>query len=75
MRCAPRSPRRSSASAASRSSPICDQLDFLAGAYAFVSIVYVPPVAATLACLPVVLARSIAATAVAWALGLKEAWI
>ena len=40
-----------------------------------VSMVYVPPLLPTLACLPIVLAGSIAVTAVGWALGLKEAWI
>jgi len=55
--------------------PVFDQLDFFAGAYLFVSAVYVPPVLPTLACLPIVLAGSIAVTAIGWALGLKEAWI
>jgi CDP-2,3-bis-(O-geranylgeranyl)-sn-glycerol synthase len=55
--------------------PVFDQLDFFAGAYVFVSAVYAPPLLPTLACLPIVLAGSIAVTAVGWALGLKEAWI
>jgi CDP-2,3-bis-(O-geranylgeranyl)-sn-glycerol synthase len=55
--------------------PVFDQLDFLAGAYLFVSLVHVPPLLATLACLPVVLVGSIAVTAIGWTLGLKEAWI
>ena len=55
--------------------PVFDQLDFLAGAYLFVSLVHVPPLLPTLACLPIVLAGSIAVTAIGWALGLKEAWI
>ena len=55
--------------------PVFDQLDFFAGAYLFVSLVHVPPVLATLACLPIVLAGSVAVTAIGWALGLKEAWI
>jgi len=55
--------------------PVFDQLDFFAGAYVFVSAVYVPPLLATLACLPIVLVGSVAVTATGWALGLKEAWI
>jgi CDP-2,3-bis-(O-geranylgeranyl)-sn-glycerol synthase len=55
--------------------PVFDQLDFFAGAYAFVSLVHMPPIAPTLACLPIVLAGSIAVTAIGWAMGLKEAWI
>jgi CDP-2,3-bis-(O-geranylgeranyl)-sn-glycerol synthase len=55
--------------------PVFDQLDFFAGAYLFVSAVHVPPLLATLVCLPIVLAGSIAVTATGWALGLKEAWI
>jgi CDP-2,3-bis-(O-geranylgeranyl)-sn-glycerol synthase len=55
--------------------PVFDQLDFFAGAYLFVSLVHVPPVLATLACLPIVLVGSIATTAIGWVLGLKEAWI
>jgi len=55
--------------------PVFDQLDFFAGAYLFVSIVYVPPLLPALACLPIVLAGSVAVTAIAWALGMKEAWI
>ena len=55
--------------------PVFDQLDFFAGAYLFVSAVHVLPVLPTFACLPIVLAGSIAVTATGWALGLKEAWI
>jgi CDP-2,3-bis-(O-geranylgeranyl)-sn-glycerol synthase len=55
--------------------PVFDQLDFFAGAYLCLSAVYVPPLLPTLACLPIVLAGSIGATAIGWALGLKEAWI
>jgi CDP-2,3-bis-(O-geranylgeranyl)-sn-glycerol synthase len=55
--------------------PVFDQLDFFAGAYLFVALVHVPPLVPTLACLPIVLAGSVATTAVGWALGLKEAWI
>jgi CDP-2,3-bis-(O-geranylgeranyl)-sn-glycerol synthase len=55
--------------------PVFDQLDFLAGAYLFVAAMYAPPVLPTLACLPIVLAGSVAVTAIGWALGLKEAWI
>jgi CDP-2,3-bis-(O-geranylgeranyl)-sn-glycerol synthase len=52
-----------------------DQLDFMVGAYAFVSLVYVPPLAAWLLALPIVLVGSIAVTATGWVLGLKESWI
>jgi CDP-2,3-bis-(O-geranylgeranyl)-sn-glycerol synthase len=55
--------------------PVFDQLDFMAGAYLFVSAVHAPPLLPTLASLPIVLAGSIATTAIGWALGLKEAWI
>ena len=55
--------------------PVFDQLDFFVGAYAFVAAVHVPPLLPTLACLPIVLVGSITATAIGWALGLKEAWI
>ena len=55
--------------------PVFDQLDFFAGANLFVSAVHLPPVLPMLACLPIVLAGSIAVTATGWALGLKEAWI
>jgi CDP-2,3-bis-(O-geranylgeranyl)-sn-glycerol synthase len=55
--------------------PVFDQLDFFFGAYAFLTMVYMPPLVPTLACLPIVLAGSIAVTTVSWALGLKEAWI
>ena len=52
-----------------------DQLDFMAGAYALVALVYAPPIVPTMLCLPVVFLGSIATTATGWALGLKEAWI
>jgi CDP-2,3-bis-(O-geranylgeranyl)-sn-glycerol synthase len=52
-----------------------DQLDFMAGAYLFVSVVVTPPAAAVLAILPGVFLVSVATTAGAYALGLKEAWI
>lgn len=55
--------------------PVFDQLDFLAGALLFVSAIWVPPLVPMLACLPIVLAGSVAVTAAGWALGLKEAWI
>jgi CDP-2,3-bis-(O-geranylgeranyl)-sn-glycerol synthase len=52
-----------------------DQLDFVVGAYAFVCILYVPPLLATIASLPVVFAGSIAVTATGAWLGMKESWI
>jgi len=52
-----------------------DQLDFMAGAYALVSWVLVPPLLATLAILPMVFLGSLGTTAIAYCLGLKEAWI
>jgi CDP-2,3-bis-(O-geranylgeranyl)-sn-glycerol synthase len=55
--------------------PVFDQLDFFAGAYLFLAPVYAAPLVPTLACLPIVLAGSVAVTAIGWALGLKEAWI
>jgi len=55
--------------------PVFDQLDFFAGACLFVAVVAVPPLAPTLACLPIVLLGSVVVTTVAWALGLKEAWV
>jgi CDP-2,3-bis-(O-geranylgeranyl)-sn-glycerol synthase len=55
--------------------PVFDQLDVFGGAYLFVALVHVPPPLATLVCLPIVLAGSVAVTAIGWALGLKEAWI
>jgi hypothetical protein len=55
--------------------PVFDQLDFFAGAYLSLSVVYAAPPVPTLACLPAVLAGSVAVTAIGWALGLKEAWI
>mgnify|MGYP001282412093 CR=1 FL=1 len=55
--------------------PVFDQLDFLAGAYLFVSVVHAPPLLPTLASLPIVVVGSVAVTAIGWALGLKGAWI
>jgi CDP-2,3-bis-(O-geranylgeranyl)-sn-glycerol synthase len=55
--------------------PVFDQLDFFAGACAFLAVVVVPPLVPTLACLPIVLVGSVAVTTAGWALGLKEAWI
>jgi CDP-2,3-bis-(O-geranylgeranyl)-sn-glycerol synthase len=52
-----------------------DQLDFMVGAYVFVSLIYQPPLTAWLLALPVVLVGSVAVTAAGWALGLKESWI
>ncbi len=52
-----------------------DQLDFMAGAYALVSLTFVPPPLATLAILPIVFMGSLAATATGYWLGLKEAWV
>jgi CDP-2,3-bis-(O-geranylgeranyl)-sn-glycerol synthase len=55
--------------------PVFDQLDFMAGAYALVSLVLVPPPWTTLAILPTVLAGSIVVTTIGWRLGMKESWI
>lgn len=55
--------------------PVLDQLDFFVGAYLFVSLAYAPPLFPTLVGLPIVLAGSVAVTTLAWALGLKDAWI
>lgn len=55
--------------------PVFDQLDFLLGAYACVSLVYAPPLLLTLASLPVVLLGNIASNAVGYWLGFKETWI
>jgi CDP-2,3-bis-(O-geranylgeranyl)-sn-glycerol synthase len=52
-----------------------DQLDFMVGAYACVAPVFVPPLLATIAILPVVFLGSIATTVAAYWLGMKEAWI
>lgn len=54
---------------------VFDQIDFFIGAYAFVTPVVIPPLAAAVACVPVVVAGSIAVTAIGYGLGLKEAWI
>jgi CDP-2,3-bis-(O-geranylgeranyl)-sn-glycerol synthase len=52
-----------------------DQLDFMVGAYACVSLVFVPPLAETIAILPVVFLGSIATTTLGYWIGWKEAWI
>jgi CDP-2,3-bis-(O-geranylgeranyl)-sn-glycerol synthase len=52
-----------------------DQLDFFAGAYAFIAPIYAPPFLATLACLPIVFAGSIVTTAIGAWLGMKESWL
>ena len=52
-----------------------DQLDFFIGAYAFASVLFAPPPLATLACVPVVFLGSIAVTATAAWLGMKESWL
>jgi CDP-2,3-bis-(O-geranylgeranyl)-sn-glycerol synthase len=52
-----------------------DQLDFMVGAYAMVSLTFVPPPFATLAILPIVFLGSVASTATGYFFGLKEAWI
>ena len=52
-----------------------DQLDFMVGAYAFVCLVYVPPLLATLLALPIVFVGSIGVTASGYGLGLKESWV
>lgn len=48
---------------------------FFVGTYAFASVLYVPPLLATLACLLVVFLGSIAVTALAAWLGMKESWL
>lgn len=55
--------------------PVFDQLDFFAGAYLLLAPIYVPPFGATLVCLPILLAGTIAITTLAWMIGVKEAWI
>jgi CDP-2,3-bis-(O-geranylgeranyl)-sn-glycerol synthase len=52
-----------------------DQLDFMVGAYLFVAVLVVPPLAAVLAILPAILLGSVLTTAIAYVLGLKGAWI
>jgi len=52
-----------------------DQLDFMAGAYVFVSLVVAPPLVATITILPLVFAGSVAGSATGYYFGLKEAWI
>jgi CDP-2,3-bis-(O-geranylgeranyl)-sn-glycerol synthase len=54
---------------------VFDQLDFMAGSYLFVALVYVPPLLPTLAILPIVFVGSVATSASGYWLGLKEAWI
>lgn len=52
-----------------------DQLDFLVGAYVFVSVVYMPPLLPALLCLPVVFLGSVVFTTLGYWLGVKESWI
>jgi len=52
-----------------------DQLDFLVGAWLAVSLVDAPPLLATLACAPIILAGGVVTSAIGYHLGLKEAWI
>lgn len=52
-----------------------DQLDFFLGAYLFVAPLVMAPLLPTLACAPVVFLGSVATTAVAAWLGMKESWI
>lgn len=54
---------------------IFDQLDFVVGAYVFVSVVSVPPLLPTLASLPLILLGNVAITALGYWLGLKQTWI
>lgn len=55
--------------------PVLDQLDFMAGAYAFVAPICTPPLWATLAALPLVLAGGVVVHAIGFLLHLREAWI
>ena len=52
-----------------------DQLDFMVGAYACVSIVFVPPLLETVAILPLVFLGSVATSTAGYWLGVKDAWI
>jgi hypothetical protein len=54
---------------------VFDQIDFFLGAYAFVGLVYVPPLLASIACLPIVFLGSLAVSATAAWLGMKESWL
>lgn len=45
------------------------------GAYAFVALVYAPPLLATLASLPIIFVGDVAVSAFGFGIGLKEAWI
>jgi CDP-2,3-bis-(O-geranylgeranyl)-sn-glycerol synthase len=54
---------------------VFDQLDFVVGAYVFVSVVYVPPLLPTLATLPLILLGNVVTTVLGYWLGLKETWI
>lgn len=54
---------------------VFDQLDFVVGAYVFVSVVSVPPLLPTLASLPLILLGNVAITVLGYWLGLKEMWI
>jgi CDP-2,3-bis-(O-geranylgeranyl)-sn-glycerol synthase len=52
-----------------------DQLDFMVGAYAFVAVLYAPPLLPTLASLPLVFLGDVVVSAAGFRVGLKEAWI
>ncbi len=52
-----------------------DQLDFLLGALAFVSLVHVPPLGVVLAVLSLVFVCDIAATTILWLLRLEQSWM
>ncbi len=52
-----------------------DQLDFMIGTYAFLCLVYVPPLVPLLAALPIIFVADVAVSAVGCSVGLKEAWI
>jgi CDP-2,3-bis-(O-geranylgeranyl)-sn-glycerol synthase len=54
---------------------VFDQLDFFAGAYLFVSLVYAPPLLPTLVILPVIFLGGLISEGVGYWLGLKETWI
>jgi CDP-2,3-bis-(O-geranylgeranyl)-sn-glycerol synthase len=54
---------------------VFDQLDFFSGAYAFVSLVYVPPLLPSLAILPVIFLGNLISAAVGCWLGFKESWV
>lgn len=54
---------------------VFDQLDFVVGAYVFVSVVYVPPLLPTLVSLPFMFVGNVVSTGIGYWLGLKETWI